>query len=96
MRGRESEEAAAKDGMAGRAAGGGPSLEACDLGTRASQSPLLLSLLATKPSVAVFSSHFAEETGALGLCYDLELGIARVCVAAKPQLSSHHDPPREP
>lgn len=40
----------------------------CDLGARASQSPSLLSLLATKTSAAVFSSHFAEETGALGLC----------------------------
>lgn len=68
----------------------------CDLGALASQSPSLLSLFATKTSGAVFSSHFAEETGALGLCYDPELGIAHVCVAAKPQLSSHHDLPREP
>ena len=48
--------------------GGGASLEACDLRARALQSPLLSSLLTTKTSAAVFSSHFAEETGAPGVC----------------------------
>lgn len=78
-----------------RVAGGGSSLEPCDLGAPALQALLLLSLLTTQTSGAGLSCHFTEETGAPGVCQDLELGLARVWADEQPQLSSHRRLPRE-